>query len=205
MEKPLAKKVSAENFYVTYGENMSRLGKKPIPIPAGVEIKIDDKKISVKGTKGTLSFPALPGISIKIQDGMALVEKDEKAFLPKTAHGLYRAQLCNMIQGVSKGFEKKLAMVGVGYRANLQGHMLDLQVGKSHPTQIKIPQGLQVTVDKNIAITITGIDKQVVGQFAATVRAVKPPEPYKGKGIRYEDEYVRKKAGKAAKAKTAGA
>ena len=205
MEKPLAKEASAENFYVTYGEIMSRLGKTPIAIPSGVEIKVDGAKIQVKGIKGTLSFPIVKGISVKIQDGMAFVEQDEKVELPKTTHGLYRAQLNNMIVGVSKGFEKKLSMVGVGYRANLQGHILDLSVGKSHPTQIKIPQGVQVTVDKNVAITITGIDKQVVGQFAATVRGVKPPEPYKGKGIRYEDEYVRKKAGKAAKAKTAGA
>lgn len=205
MAKPLVSKASAANYYVTYGENMSRLGKTPIAIPSGVEIKVDGKKINVKGTKGTLSFPLVDGISIKIEDGFAIVLKDEKVELPKTAHGLYRATLSNMIQGVSKGFEKKLAMVGVGYRANLQGHNLDLQVGLSHPTQIKIPQGIQVTVDKNIAITITGIDKQAVGQFAATVRGVKPPEPYKGKGIRYENEYVRKKAGKAAKAKTAGA
>ena len=108
-----------------------------------------------------------------------------------------------MIQGVSKGFEIKLSMVGVGYRAAIQGHNIDLQVGFSHPTQIKIPQGVTVTVDKSVTIIISGIDKQIVGQFAATVRSVKPPEPYKGKGIRYENEYVRKKAGKAAKAKTA--
>jgi large subunit ribosomal protein L6 len=108
-----------------------------------------------------------------------------------------------MIEGVSKGFEIKLSMVGVGYRAAVQGQNVDLQVGLSHPTQIPIPKGVNVTVDKSVTIIITGIDKQLVGQFAATVRAVKPPEPYKGKGIRYENEYVRKKAGKAAKAKTA--
>lgn len=192
------------NYYVTYGEEMSRLGKSPVAVPSGVEVKTDGKMIHVKGTKGTLSFPLVHGISIKIEDGEAVVIKDEKVELPKATHGLYRAQLNNMIIGVSKGFEKKLSMIGVGYRANLQGQKLDLSVGKSHPTQLEIPKGIQVTVDKNVSITITGIDKQVVGQFAATVRGIKPPEPYKGKGIRYENEYVRKKAGKAAKAKTAG-
>ncbi len=130
-------------------------------------------------------------------------EQNEKIELPKPFMDSIALMLNNMIEGVSKGYEIKLGMVGVGYRAAIQGHNVDLQVGLSHPTQIKIPQGIQVTVDKSIAIIITGIDKQLVGQFAATVRAVKPPEPYKGKGIRYENEYVRKKAGKAAKAKTA--
>jgi len=182
---------------------MSRLGKMPIKVPAGVEIKTDGKAIHVKGPKGTLSYPLTEGITVKIEDGMAFVEQNEKIELPKPTHGLYRSMLSNMIEGVSKGFEVKLGMVGVGYRAAVQGHNVDLQVGLSHPTQIKIPQGVQVTVDKSITIIISGIDKQVVGQFAATVRAVKPPEPYKGKGIRYENEFVRKKAGKAAKAKTA--
>jgi large subunit ribosomal protein L6 len=182
---------------------MSRLGKMPIEIPAGVEIKTDGKKIHVKGPKGTLSYPMTEGISVKVEDGKAMVLKDEKIELPKPTYGLYRSMLQNMVQGVSKGFEIKLSMVGVGYRAAVQVHSVDLQVGLSHPTQIRIPQGVQVTVDKSVTIIITGIDKQIVGQFAATVRAVKPPEPYKGKGIRYENEYVRKKAGKAAKAKTA--
>lgn len=182
---------------------MSRLGKMPIKIPSGVEVKTDGKAIHVKGPKGTLSYPLTEGITVKVADGMATVEKNEKIDLPKPTHGLYRSTLSNMIEGVSKGFEIKLGMVGVGYRAAVQGQNVDLQVGLSHPTQIAIPKGVQVTVDKSITIIITGIDKQVVGQFAATVRAVKPPEPYKGKGIRYENEYVRKKAGKAAKAKTA--
>ncbi len=182
---------------------MSRLGKLPIKVPAGVEIKTDGKMIHVKGPKGTLSFPLTEGITIKVEDGMAIVEQNEKAELPKPVHGLHRAMLNTMVEGVSKGYEIKLGMVGVGYRAAVQGQNIDLQVGLSHPTQIKIPQGVQVTVEKSVTIIITGIDKQVVGQFAATVRDVKPPEPYKGKGIRYENEYVRKKAGKAAKAKTA--
>lgn len=182
---------------------MSRLGKMPIPVPSGVEIKTVDKKIQVKGPKGTLSQLLVPGISVKVEDGKALVIRDEKVEMPKTAYGLFRATLNNMIQGTTKGFEIRLSMIGVGYRAALQGNKLDLQIGKSHPTQIPIPQGVQVTVDKSVTIIISGIDKQAVGQFAAIVRDAKPPEPYKGKGIRYENEYVRKKAGKAAKAKTA--
>lgn len=177
----------------------------PIELPSGVEVKIEGKKIHVKGPKGTLSYPLVDGIILKIEGQEVLVERDEKIELPATYHGLYRSMMSNMIQGVSKGFEIKLSMVGVGYRAALQGKKLDLQVGKSHPVQLDIPSGVQVAVDKSVTIIITGIDKQAVGQFAATVRAKKPPEPYKGKGIRYEDEYVRKKAGKAAKAKTAGA
>ncbi len=175
----------------------------PIEIPSGVEVKIEGKKIQVKGPKGTLSYPLRDGIKIQIEGNKALVERDEKVELPKPVHGFYRSFLNSMILGVSKGFEKKLTMVGVGYRAAIQGKNLDLQVGFSHPTQIPIPSNVQVSVDKSVTIIITGIDKQAVGQFAATVRGVKPPEPYKGKGIRYEEEYVRKKAGKAAKAKTA--
>lgn len=182
---------------------MSRLGKMPINLPSGVEVKTDGKNIHVKGPKGTLSYPLPEGITIKVAEGQAIVEKNDKIELPKPTHGLYRALLNTMVEGVSKGFEVKLSMVGVGYRAAVQGNKVDLQVGLSHPTQIPIPKGVSVAVDKSVTIIITGIDKQLVGQFAATVRAVKPPEPYKGKGIRYENEYVRKKAGKAAKAKTA--
>lgn len=182
---------------------MSKLGKSPILLPKGVEIKTDGATIHVKGPKGTLTYPLVKGISIKVADGIITVEKDPKIEMPKTTHGIYRALVNNMVVGVSKGFEIKLTMIGVGYRAAVQGQKLDLQVGFSHPTQVAIPKSIQVAVDKSSTIIITGMDRQVVGQFAATVRAVKPPEPYKGKGIRYENEYVRKKAGKAAKAKTA--
>jgi large subunit ribosomal protein L6 len=203
MVKPPASKMSAANFYAWCGNYMSKLGKTPIPVPKGVEIKTDGTTIHVKGPKGTLSYPLSKGISIKIEDDKAVVLRDKDIDMPATTHGLVRAMLGNMIVGVSKGFEIKLSMVGVGYRAALQGQKLDLQVGFSHQTQIPIPKTIQVAVDKSVTIIITGIDKQVVGQFAAQVRGVKPPEPYKGKGIRYENEYVRKKAGKAAKAKTA--
>ena len=181
---------------------MSRLGKSPIPLPDKVEVKIADGMVQAKGPKGSLSMPAQKGISVTVEDGRLIVVKDDKVEMPKTTHGLYRALINNMIIGVTKGFEIKLSLVGVGYRAAVQGQMLDLQLGFSHPTQISIPKGVNVTVDKNVTIIISGIDKHLVGQFAAAVRGMKPPEPYKGKGIRYENEYVRKKAGKAAKAKT---
>lgn len=182
---------------------MSRLGKSPIPIPKGVEIKIVNKEIHVKGPKGTLVYPLREGIHLNIDEGLVRVTADEAVDMPRPTHGLYRAQINNMLIGVSKGFEKKLSLIGVGYRAAVQGHQLDLQLGFSHPTKVAIPKTVQVAVDKSVLIIITGIDKHAVGQFAATVRGMKPPEPYKGKGIRYENEYVRKKAGKAAKAKTA--
>jgi large subunit ribosomal protein L6 len=182
---------------------MSRLGKSPIPLPKGVEVKVVNGEIHAKGPKGTMTFPLAEGISIKVDAGKAVVERDESVEMPRTTHGLYRATLNNMVEGVSKGFEKRLSLVGVGYRAAVQGAVLDLQLGYSHPTQLKIPKTVNVTVDKSVLIIITGIDKHQVGQFAAAVRAMRPPEPYKGKGIRYENEYVRKKAGKAAKGKAA--
>jgi len=182
---------------------MSRLGKTPIPLPTNVEVNIVDGTVSAKGPKGTTSFPIKKGISFKIEENKLFVLKDEAIEMPKPTHGLYRALINNMIIGVTKGFEKRLGLVGVGYRAAVQGQKLDLQLGFSHPTHIAIPNGVNVTVDKSVTIIIQGIDKHLVGQFAASVRAMKPPEPYKGKGIRYEGEYIRKKAGKAAKGKTA--
>jgi large subunit ribosomal protein L6 len=183
---------------------MSRLGKTPIPLPKGVEVKqLADGTIQVKGPKGTLTMPGHKGIHFKVEGELLLIERDENVEMPETTHGLYRASINNMVVGVSKGFEKKLSLIGVGYRAALQGSLLDLQLGFSHPTQIAVPKTIQVSVDKSVTIIITGINKQEVGQFAAAVRAMKPPEPYKGKGIRYEDEVVRKKDGKAAKGKTA--
>jgi large subunit ribosomal protein L6 len=182
---------------------VSRLGKSPIALPKGVELKVANRILNVKGPKGTLTRALPEGIDIKIDGNLIFVTKDEKIQMPKTTHGLYRALIGNMITGVSKGFEKKLSLVGVGYRATVQGELLDLQLGFSHPTKVKIPKTVQVAVEKSVGITISGIDKHAVGQFAAAVRAKRPPEPYKGKGIRYDDEYVRKKAGKAAKGKTA--
>ena len=184
---------------------MSRLGRTPIPLPKGVEIKIEGSKLHVKGPKGALSHDLPPGIGVQVKEGLVVVETDAKVQMPRPTYGLMRATINNLILGVWRGFEKRLSMVGVGYRAAVQGHKLDLQIGFSHPTHVPIPKNVQVTVDKSVTIIVTGIDKQAVGQFAAMVRGVKPPEPYKGKGIRYEKEYVRKKAGKAAKAKSAAA
>ena len=177
---------------------MSRKGKLPIPVPKGVEVKTTAQEITVKGPKGTLQAPIAESINVKIEDGQIIVilsegHEDEGHF-----HGLYRTLINNMVQGTTQGFQRELEMIGVGYRAAVQGHHLDLQIGFSHPTKISIPDGVQVKVEKNTAILVTGIDKQKVGQFAASVRAVRPPEPYQGKGIRYKGEFVRKKAGKAA-------
>jgi large subunit ribosomal protein L6 len=177
---------------------MSRLGKQPIPIPKGVEVKITGNKVTIKGPKGTLSQELFHGIQAKVEGSEIIVTIDDEDPKKSKFHGLYRTLLFNMVHGTSNGFEKKLEMIGVGYRAAVAGTALDLQIGFSHPTKLPIPQGLAVKVDKNTVIVISGIDKQSVGQFAATVRAIRPPEPYQGKGIRYEGEYVRKKAGKAA-------
>jgi large subunit ribosomal protein L6 len=182
---------------------MSRFGKTPISLPKGVEVKVVGSEAHLKGPKGTLSCALPEGITLKIEGDILFVELSDKVELAKPIYGLCRATIGNMVQGVSKGFEKRLSLIGVGYRAAVQGQKLDLQLGFSHPTQIAIPKSVQVTVDKSVLIVITGIDKQAVGQFAAAVRAKRPPEPYKGKGIRYENEFVRKKAGKAAKGKTA--
>jgi len=180
---------------------MSRLGKKPISIPKGVEAKADAKEVQIKGPKGLLTQTLEPGIKVKVENDEIIVEKDEAILKNGARHGLYRSLIGNLVIGVSDGFEKKLSLLGVGFRAAVSGNKLDLQVGFSHPTQVEIPKTIQVKVEKSTTIIIQGIDKQEVGQFAASVRAIRPPEPYKGKGIRYENEYVRKKAGKAAKAK----
>jgi large subunit ribosomal protein L6 len=180
---------------------MSRLGKTPIPLPKGIEVKVSKGKLEVKGPKGTLTRTFPEGILIKVEENHILVEFDEKGGLAKPMHGLYRSLVNNAIVGVSEGFEKQLSLIGVGYRAAVKGDVLDLQLGYSHPSQLKIPSELKVAVEKSTLIRITGLDKQLVGQFAANVRSVRPPEPYKGKGVRYVDEYVRKKAGKAAKGK----
>jgi large subunit ribosomal protein L6 len=180
---------------------MSRLGKTPIPLPKGVEVKATKEgRVDIKGQKGALHLQLPEGLILKIEDAQVFLEcQDESA--SSAIHGLYRALLKNHVQGVSEGFAVELALIGVGYRANVQGSKLDLQVGFSHPTALDIPKAIQVVVDKGVAIVVKGIDKNEVGRFAAQIRAIKPPEPYKGKGIRYKDEYVRKKEGKAAKGK----
>ena len=177
---------------------MSRKGKLPIAIPKGVEVKISDTQITVKVPKGSLVQDLVPEVKVYIEENQIHVELHEAHSDAGNFHGLYRTVIDNMVTGTSQGFERKLEMIGVGYRAAVQGQLLDIQVGLSHPTKLEIPEGLQVKVEKNTAISITGTDKQKIGQFAATVRSIRPPEPYQGKGIRYSGEYVRKKAGKAA-------
>ena len=177
---------------------MSRKGKLPIAIPNGVEVKLSEKQISVKGPKGTLQYELVPEVKVHIENNLIHVGLNEAHGNAENFHGLYRTIIDNMVTGTSQGFEKKLEMIGVGYRAAVQGHLLDLQIGLSHPTKLSIPEGVNVKVEKNTSIQITGADKQKIGQFAATVRSARPPEPYQGKGIRYVGEYVRKKAGKAA-------
>jgi large subunit ribosomal protein L6 len=180
---------------------MSRKGNAPIPLDKGVEVKLQGSTLTVKGTKGTLTREIITGIEV-------IIEKDHLQIKLATGHedmnnyhGLYRSLINNMVVGATQGFTKKLEMIGVGYRAAVQGPLLDLQVGFSHPTKVPIPQGVSVTVEKNTTIIVTGSDPQQIGQFAAQVRAIRPPEPYQGKGIRYVGEYVRKKAGKSAAAK----
>ena len=177
---------------------MSRKGKLPILIPKGVEVKIATNEVVVKGPKGTLHQPMLEQIKLHQEGDQLIVSLHENHQNAGNFHGLYRSLIQNMVVGTSHGFEKKLEMIGVGYRASVQGHLLDLLIGTSHPVKLTIPAGIAVKVEKNTAISITGADKQKVGQFAAEVRAKKPPEPYQGKGIRYAGEFVRKKAGKAA-------
>jgi large subunit ribosomal protein L6 len=179
---------------------MSRIGKLPITIPTGVSVEQVNNTFTVKGPKGELSAHFLPVTTVTITDGIATVTRKDDSIEARAAHGLTRQLLANMITGVSEGFEKRLEMKGVGYRAAAEGDKkLVLSVGFSHPVPIDAPDHVTFKVEKNI-IVISGIDKQVVGQIAAVIRDVRPPEPYKGKGIMYLGEKIRRKAGKAAKA-----
>jgi large subunit ribosomal protein L6 len=178
---------------------MSRKGKMPVPLPKGVEVHIKDDVIHVKGPKGILTQALAQGVTLVIENNAVTVHVKDSSRQQRSFHGLYRALVQNMVQGTTAGFEKKLEMQGVGYRAAVQGKDIDLQLGYSHPTKLAIPEGIQVKIEKNTLITVSGANKQVVGQFAAEIRGMKPPEPYQGKGVRYDGEYVRRKAGKAAK------
>jgi len=178
---------------------VSRKGKVPITLPKGVEVTTKENVVTVKGPKGSLVQEIAEGVVVTVENGVLRVQTVDSTPQLRRLHGLYFSLIQNMIIGVSAGFEKRLEMIGVGYRAAVQGSELDVQVGYSHPTRMKIPSNLKVAVEKNTLIIISGIEKQAVGQFAAQVRSKRPPEPYQGKGIRYKDEYVRRKAGKAAK------
>ncbi|MAF43187.1 MAG: 50S ribosomal protein L6 [Parcubacteria group bacterium] len=182
---------------------MSRIGKKPILIPEGLEVKIDGSKLIVKGPKGELSQDILPEILVKVENKeikvfpRATSVRSQKSKKVKAFWGLTRALIANMVKGVKEGYEKKLEIQGIGYKAALEGENLVLQIGFTHPVKIKTPESIKFVVEKNI-ITVSGIDKELVGQITAKIRQVRPPEPYKGKGIRYLGEHVRRKEGKKA-------
>ncbi|CAM4080526.1 50S ribosomal protein L6 [Mesobacillus thioparans] len=178
---------------------MSRVGKKPIEIPAGVTVTLDNNHVTVKGPKGELSRTFHSDIEIKIEENVINISRPTDNKEHRALHGTTRAVLANMVEGVFKGFERGLELVGVGYRASKQGNKLVLNVGYSHPVEIEPEKGIEVEVPSNTKIVIKGTDKERVGALAANIRDVRPPEPYKGKGIRYEGEYVRRKEGKTGK------
>ncbi|MEK7528989.1 MAG: 50S ribosomal protein L6 [Patescibacteria group bacterium] len=179
---------------------MSRIGIKPIEIPSGVTATISGQAVTVKGPKGELKLTIHPAISAKLTDNIVTVERSNDEKLSKSLHGLTRNLIANLVIGVTHGFEKRLEIVGVGYRANIQGKKLNLSLGFSHPVDMIIPDGITMETDKDNKglFYIKGIDKQLVGQFSANVRGLRPPEPYKGKGIKYQGEHIVRKAGKAA-------
>jgi len=176
---------------------VSRIGRKPISLPPGVEINIENNNITVKGPKGTLSQTISEDIIIDRQESELLVKRPSDAKKHRALHGLTRALVANMVEGVTNGFEKKLEMVGVGYRAQMQGSKLVINIGFSHPVEVEPPEGIQFEVPAVTRITVKGIDKQLVGNTAAHIRAIRKPEPYKGKGLKYENEVIRRKAGKS--------
>jgi large subunit ribosomal protein L6 len=179
---------------------MSRIGKQPIEVPSGVEVTVGaDNVVTVKGPRGSLSQTMHANMRIVQEEGFVRVERPDDVGFNRGLHGLTRSLIANMIEGVTKGFEKRLAIVGVGYRAALKGTDLEVQAGYSHPVLVAQPDGIEFEVPSPTSIIVRGNDKAQVGEVAANIRKIRKPEPYKGKGIRYEDEYVRKKAGKAAK------
>jgi len=182
------------------GGDMSRVGKNPIPLPKGVEVQVNGSQINVKGPKGQLDRRVDPEMRVEQQDGQLVVVRPTDQTRHRAMHGLTRSLIANMVQGVSEGFSKTLEMQGVGYRAQMQGTTLQLSVGFSHPVDVRPQPGIEFEVDGTTKIIVKGINKEQVGQVAADVRKIRPPEPYKGKGIRYAGEYVRRKAGKAGKA-----
>ena len=176
---------------------MSRVGQNPIDLPDGVSVSVDGRKVSVSGPKGDLEREFADKIMVEVEDGTVLVKRSDDERQSRALHGLSRALLFNMVQGVSEGFSKELSIVGVGYRCAQRGSDLELQLGFSHPVTFEAPKGIDFEVPEPTRIIISGIDKELVGETAARIRRIRPPEPYKGKGVRYVDEYVRRKAGKA--------
>jgi large subunit ribosomal protein L6 len=179
---------------------VSRVGRKPIPIAAGVKVQKTDHAVKIVGPKGELSATVHPDIGFEIKDNQILITRQSDEKEHRSLHGLWRALMANMIKGVTQGYMKKLELVGVGYRAEMKGKKLQLQLGFSHPILFAPPEGIKIEAPTQTNITVSGIDKQLVGQVAAKLRSFRPPEPYKGKGVKYEGEYIMRKAGKAAAA-----
>jgi large subunit ribosomal protein L6 len=178
---------------------MSRIGKLPIPVPAGVEVKIDGNVVSVKGPKGSLSHTVVAPITVALEDNAVVVSRPDDERLSKSLHGLTRTLISNLVTGVTAGYTKGIEIVGTGYRVTAKGSDIEFALGYSHPIYVKAPAGITFTVEGNTKLTVSGIDKQQVGEVAANLRKLRKPEPYKGKGVRYAGEVVRRKAGKAGK------
>ena len=178
---------------------MSRIGKRPIDIPSGVEVKVEGNVFTAKGPKGTESVEFRNEVKVSVADNKVIVETNSDDRKTGALHGLFRTLIANAVKGVSEGFEKKLEIVGVGYRANMEGSNLNMALGYSHPVVVVPPQGITLSVEANTKITVKGTNKQTVGDVAAFIRGKRPPEVYKGKGVKYEGEYIRRKAGKAGK------
>ena len=178
---------------------MSRIGKRPIPIPDKVTVTVNGQDISVKGPKGELSRTLPSGVVIEREDNQIVIQRRDDSRVARERHGLCRTLVANMLEGVSKGFQKRLEIQGVGYRAQIQGRNLNMSLGYSHPVKFEPPPGIEFAVESNTNIVVSGIDKEVVGNVSAMIRNARPPEPYKGKGVRYAGEFVRRKAGKAGK------
>lgn len=179
---------------------MSRIGKRPVPLPAGVTAAVQGRTVTVKGPKGEISRLVHADLTVAVEPGAVVVRRPSDESRHKALHGLTRTLVANMVDGVTKGFVKRLEIQGVGYRAEVKPFGVQLTVGFSHPVPYHAPQGVKISVDNNVLVKVEGVDKELVGQVAAEIRAVRPPEPYKGKGIRYAGEQVRRKAGKTAQA-----
>jgi large subunit ribosomal protein L6 len=181
---------------------MSRIGKKPVPLPKGVTAAVEGRTVTIKGPKGELARTVHADLTVAVEDNTVVVRRPSDENRHKALHGLTRTLIANMVDGVTKGFAKQLEIQGVGYKAEVKPFGVQLTVGFSHPVQYHAPQGIKISVDNNVLVKIEGVDKELVGQVTAELRNVRPPEPYKGKGIRYVGEQVRRKAGKTAQAVT---
>ncbi|OLC54522.1 MAG: 50S ribosomal protein L6 [Acidobacteria bacterium 13_1_40CM_4_69_4] len=178
---------------------MSRIGRQPIPIPAGVSVRVQGAAVVVEKGKASLANPLPSGITCSVENGAVLFKRADDTRRQRALHGLTRALVANAVKGVSEGFSRDLEIVGIGYKAQVQGRVLQIALGYSHPIEFPIPDGIEIKVDKQTRLTVSGPDRQKVGQVAAEIRGLRSPEPYKGKGIRYVDEVIKKKAGKAGK------